>query len=114
MRISDWSSDVCSSDLRAFADRNTYLGDPAFVHNPIDELLSADHAAKLRAAIKPARATPSSEIKGSLGAPEGNHTTHYRSEKRRVGKECGSPVRSRWSPYHTKKKKQQKKSTKQN
>lgn len=68
---------LVEAERRAFADRNTYLGDPAFVHNPIDKLLSAEHAAKLRATIVPDKATPSSETKGSLGAPEGNHTTHY-------------------------------------
>jgi len=68
---------LVEAERRAFADRNTYLGDPAFVHNPIDTLLSDAHAAELRATIKPDKATPSSEIQGSLGAPEGNHTTHY-------------------------------------
>ena len=68
---------LVEAERRAFADRNTYLGDPAFVHNPIGELLSAEHAAKLRATIQPDKATPSSEVKGSLGPPEGNHTTHY-------------------------------------
>ena len=68
---------LVEAERRAFADRNTYLGDPAFVHNPIDTLLSAKHAAKLRATILPDKATPSSEITGSLGAPEGQHTTHY-------------------------------------
>ncbi|MEO8748122.1 MAG: gamma-glutamyltransferase [Rhodanobacter sp.] len=68
---------LVEAERRAFADRNTYLGDPAFVRNPVDELLSADHAAKLRATIHPDKATPSSEVTGSLGAPEGNHTTHY-------------------------------------
>lgn len=61
----------------AFADRNTYLGDPDFIHNPIDKLLSEKHAAKIRASISPDKATPSSEVKGSLGAHEGMHTTHY-------------------------------------
>ena len=65
------------AERRAFADRNTHLGDPAFVHNPVDELLSPAHAAKLRATILPDKATPSSEIKGDLGATEGDHTTHY-------------------------------------
>ncbi|MGH8184105.1 MAG: gamma-glutamyltransferase [Rhodanobacteraceae bacterium] len=68
---------LAEAERRAFADRNTYLGDPAFVHNPIAQLLSPEHAAKLRATINPDKATPSSEIKGSLGANEGNHTTHY-------------------------------------
>ncbi|HEX8778609.1 MAG TPA: gamma-glutamyltransferase [Rhodanobacter sp.] len=68
---------LAEAERRAFADRNTYLGDPAFAHNPIDRLLSAGHLAKLRATILPEKATPSSGIQGSLGQPEGNHTTHY-------------------------------------
>ncbi|HEY2396988.1 MAG TPA: gamma-glutamyltransferase [Rudaea sp.] len=65
------------AERRAFADRNTYLGDPAFVHNPIGQLLSPAHADKIRATILRDKATPSSEIKGELGATEGDHTTHY-------------------------------------
>jgi gamma-glutamyltranspeptidase/glutathione hydrolase len=68
---------MVEAERRAFADRNSYLGDPAFVHNPIKRLLSPEYAAKLRATIKPDKATPSSEIKGNLGANEGDHTTHY-------------------------------------
>ena len=68
---------LAEAERRAFADRNTYLGDPAFVRNPIAELLSAAHAAKLRSTILADRATPSAEIRGDLGAAEGNHTTHY-------------------------------------
>ncbi|OOG59202.1 gamma-glutamyltransferase [Rhodanobacter sp. B05] len=68
---------LVEAERRAFADRNTYLGDPAFVKNPIDQLLSPEHAAKLRAGIDPHKATPSSAIKGSLGPVEGNNTTHY-------------------------------------
>ncbi|MGH8113936.1 MAG: gamma-glutamyltransferase [Rhodanobacteraceae bacterium] len=65
------------AERRAFADRNTYLGDPAFVDNPIDKLLSSEHAAKLRAEIHPGKATPSSEVKGSLGPYQAKNTTHY-------------------------------------
>ena len=68
---------LVEAERRAFADRNTYLGDPAFVHNPIAMLLSARHAARLRASILPNKATPSAEIKGSLGPPEGTDTTSY-------------------------------------
>jgi gamma-glutamyltranspeptidase/glutathione hydrolase len=65
------------AERRAFADRNTYLGDPAFVDNPIDKLLSPQHAATLRAGIHPVKATPSSEVKGSLGPYQAKNTTHY-------------------------------------
>jgi gamma-glutamyltranspeptidase/glutathione hydrolase len=65
------------AERRAFADRNTYLGDPAFVHNPVAKLLSAEHAAELRASIKPDKATPSSEVQGSLGPYQASDTTHY-------------------------------------
>ncbi|MES1956292.1 gamma-glutamyltransferase [Salinisphaera hydrothermalis EPR70] len=68
---------LIEAERRAFADRNTYLGDPAFVHNPIDKLLSADHLARLRDSINPEKATPSSQIHGSLGPREGQHTTQY-------------------------------------
>src|SRR3546814_2957145 len=60
MRISDWSSDVCSSDL--------------FGQRP----------------DRPVRP-------GQLRRGQGRHA---RSEERRVGKECVSTCRSRWSPYH--------------
>jgi gamma-glutamyltranspeptidase/glutathione hydrolase len=65
------------AERRAFADRNTYLGDPAFVDNPVTRLLSAEHAAELRAGIEPDKATPSSEVKGSLGPYQATNTTHY-------------------------------------
>src|SRR3546814_3777679 len=72
MRISDWSSDVCSSDLHAgHRGRNV----PSLQEG-------AD---------------------GGVGAAEGRgHGAHgrSRSEERRVGKECVSTCRSRWSPSH--------------
>jgi gamma-glutamyltranspeptidase/glutathione hydrolase len=68
---------LAEAERRAFADRNSYLGDPAFVHNPIRWLLSARHAAKLRASIRPDAATPSVDIKGDLSATEGTDTTSY-------------------------------------
>lgn len=68
---------LIEAERHAFADRNTYLGDPAFVHNPIRELLSPAHAAKIRAQIRPDAATPSSEVKGTLGPAEGTNTTQF-------------------------------------
>src|SRR3546814_19620771 len=79
MRISDWSSDVCSSDLC----RRT----PAAVPRP--------------PATHPIPRPPDSRWDSS--PPARPPTT--RSEERRVGKECVSTCRSRWSPYHYKKKK---------
>jgi gamma-glutamyltranspeptidase/glutathione hydrolase len=61
---------------RAYLDRNNRLGDPAFVTNPLAELLSTAYAEKLRAGIETDRATPSSSLKSSLDQ-EGNQTTHY-------------------------------------
>ena len=68
---------LVEAERHAFADRNTYLGDPAFVHNPIDKLLSNANIERIRSRILADRATPSSEVKGSLGAAEGRHTTHF-------------------------------------
>ena len=65
------------AERRAFATRNTYLGDPDFVRIPMRKLLSASYAAKLRSTIRPDKATPSSQIKSFLPASEGNNTTHY-------------------------------------
>ena len=63
---------------RAYADRNTYLGDPDFVKNPLDKLLSKDYAKQLRAQIQAEKATPSAEVKPGLGPPqESSSTTHY-------------------------------------
>ncbi|MDE1922062.1 MAG: gamma-glutamyltransferase [Gammaproteobacteria bacterium] len=65
------------AERRAFADRNSYLGDPAFVHNDIARLLSPRHLDALRATIQADRATPSIDIKGDVGTVEGTNTTHY-------------------------------------
>src|SRR3546814_10539878 len=84
MRISDWSSDVCSSDLmpRGSAIRFVALEAGANVSLVLYSALE-----KLERYNMP----------DSLKA---QHTAHYRSEERRVGKECVSTCRSRWSRYH--------------
>jgi len=61
----------------AFFDRNSELGDPAFVANPLARLLSAEHAATIRAAILPDRATPSAALGSVTAPPEKPQTTHY-------------------------------------
>ena len=60
-----------------FADRNSYLGDPAFVANPLEHLLDKSYAAKIRAVIDPDKAGISAAIKPGVAPHEGLHTTHY-------------------------------------
>jgi gamma-glutamyltranspeptidase/glutathione hydrolase len=61
----------------AFVDRNFRLGDPAFVSNPLDQLLSESHAAEIRAAIDLAKAAKSSEVQPGTPPHGGTQTTHY-------------------------------------
>jgi gamma-glutamyltranspeptidase / glutathione hydrolase len=61
----------------AYVDRNSYLGDPDFVKNPLERLLSKAYAAKIREAINPAKAGVSQEIKPGVSPHEGSNTTHY-------------------------------------
>ena len=61
----------------AFADRNNQLGDPLFVKNPVDKLISKEYAAIIRKRIKLYRATPSSEIRSGIAQNEKQNTTHY-------------------------------------
>src|SRR3546814_12484974 len=97
MRISDWSSDVCSSDLM-----NRQMGIDMITtmmevrENPRPGLINA--LLQLRIDGEPA---PDLEILGNLGLIiGGGFDTTTRSEERRVGKECVSTCRSRWSPSH--------------
>src|SRR3546814_3045094 len=74
LRISDWSSDVCSSDL-------------------VDGAAAAETASIIgndRALAVCANVASETDVAQAVD----------RSEERRVGKECVSTCRSRWSPYH--------------
>ena len=62
---------------RAYADRARYLGDPAFVNAPIAALIAKDYAAKQRASIDPARATPWTDALSAVPPREGSNTTHF-------------------------------------
>jgi gamma-glutamyltranspeptidase / glutathione hydrolase len=61
----------------AYRDRNTYLGDPAFIDNPTARLLSESYAQTIRAHIQAERATPSAALAGLAAADERATTTHY-------------------------------------
>ena len=61
----------------SYIDRNTYLGDPEFVKNPVERLIDKDYAAKIRAVIDPKKAGVSAEIKPGTPPHEGTNTTHF-------------------------------------
>jgi gamma-glutamyltranspeptidase / glutathione hydrolase len=61
----------------AFVDRNSLLGDPAFVHNPVEKLLTPEYAALIRSQIDPLHAGSSALIKPGTPPHEKPETTHY-------------------------------------
>ena len=61
----------------AYLDRNSYLGDPDFVTNPLDRLLDKNYAASIRAAIDPAKAGVSKDLRPGVPPHESVNTTHY-------------------------------------
>src|SRR3546814_10332072 len=85
MRISDWSSDVCSSDLIGGLNGEVRracsgIGAFAIARRSLNGMTGSGFNTDSRAAVAPQQCE--------------------RSEERRVGKECVSTCRSRWSPYH--------------
>src|SRR3546814_14638800 len=97
MRISDWSSDVCSSDLiiddmedlLQLTQHEFSLAGPC-LHDPI--------ADTVKPGCQNSQRCP--EFVADTGGNLGSLTLAGRSEERRAGKECVSPCRSRRSPYH--------------
>src|SRR3546814_10993840 len=100
MRISDWSSDVCSSDLTVGwpLDRSTYGG--SFLYHLENNQVAVGFVIGLD--YSNPHLSPFDEMQRFKTHPairpvfEGGR----RSEERRVGKECVSTCRSRWSPSH--------------
>src|SRR3546814_13516514 len=102
MRISDWSSDVCSSDLAEATRRavrawglEVLCKNPRHYSSSLTAVMvppgtSADHFRKVTL----------EHFDMSLGSGLSQVADKVRSEERRVGKECVSTCRSRWSPYH--------------
>src|SRR3546814_19152756 len=121
MRISDWSSDVCSSDLeetltcKSLRDRRSDIVSGAddrdrcvsgFYCHAIPSAFSCPSVAELRARscfLSTLPVAPSGRS-STNSMTSGMHQRSSRSEERRVGKECVRTCRSRWSPSHEKKK----------
>src|SRR3546814_16130478 len=115
MRISDWSSDVCSSDLDVFLLMlfGARVTDVVNIERQRFRQIVETEQFQFRI-ISPFR----------LGLGQFSHSSYdtdrltpkapdtganpWRSEERRVGKECVSMCRSRWSPFHKKKKRKKK------
>src|SRR3546814_13083898 len=109
MRISDWSSDVCSSDLRSLLALHPRLR--LLVAHGRSDLVTPYGISRYLLDHLPAGAD-----RAQLEIYKGGHMFYfdpdaraafteaaaafYRSEERRVGHECVSTCRSRWSPYH--------------
>src|SRR3546814_12593575 len=100
MRISDWSSDVCSSDLET-SERGQLELDQR------DEKLDRQYE-ETQDDGEPRKKHHHDGVDVHEDFGEARHVAdlllNRRSEERRVGKECVSTCRSRWSPYHYKKK----------
>src|SRR3546814_19499400 len=102
MRISDWSSDVCSSDLAALARLLVRRCIAAAALDADIESHVVDRPEKVALDVGRQR-LERRDVKGvqPVGGMRGTvDERRQRSEERRVGKECVSTCRSRWSPYN--------------
>src|SRR3546814_7939978 len=103
MRISDWSSDVCSSDLQEAA-AEVLLGDRAAVM--VDEregtadILLEPKGMLLACCVVGQGGVDKMAARRQRATQQGDEAEQHRSEERRAGKECVSKCRSRWSQYH--------------
>src|SRR3546814_3367260 len=98
MRISDWSSDVCSSDL---LDWGCGCGRVLLWLQAYPQWRSHYHGCDVdRQAIAWLASVGQKNVAPCGDLPPLPYPDGFRSEERRVGKECVSTCRSRWSPYH--------------
>ena len=73
----DYIHTLTEAMRHSYMDRNTFLGDPAFVKNPTEKLISKAYAEELRKEIIPGKATPSAQVQPGTGPHEKPETTHY-------------------------------------
>src|SRR3546814_19072790 len=110
MRISDWSSDVCSSDLRIrCVDKSRFDAEARLIMGILNDAWSDNWG------FVPLTDSEIAYVGKKLKTLVFEDLTRVaeRSEERRGGKECVSTCRSRWSPDHEKNKKKRKKKRKQ-
>src|SRR3546814_20860233 len=101
MRISDWSSDVCSSDLSLPCKPDGLLAtNITHAINRVGEVIGNQHRAVTGLDHVHRSAEGFLAIEKSLDERRDRTHLAIRSEERRVGKECVSTCRSRWSPDH--------------
>src|SRR3546814_18783168 len=107
MRISDWSSDVCSSDLVLRLRQQLLSGDisrgsgAAQVKLKLEDGSTYPEKGVLKFTDVTVDPTTGSQIiRAQFPNPRGLLLPGMRSEERRVGKECVSTCRSRWWPDH--------------
>src|SRR3546814_21053281 len=107
MRISDWSSDVCSSDLLKIDTREASVKFP-FGQGESQGLVGSYNINENGVLTDGTVRAQSAEVISFVDVSKiksdnlqfGIDWDNDRSEERRVGKECGSTCRSRWSPDH--------------
>src|SRR3546814_11034677 len=102
MRISDWSSDVCSSDLGADGQGTVSLDLAACSDGELAALALGGRQPAYRELMLRHRGSVFRLLRSHIGDADAavDLTQQSRSEARRVGKGCVSTCRSRWSPYH--------------
>src|SRR3546814_1371564 len=110
MRMSDWSSDVCSSDLRVIAglvpdEAVGVIGIGRLVEEDLLPVAGQGIADRFAHHVLQSGNIDLAETGDLIGRflecrDQGDQDASVRSEERRVGKECVSRCRSRWSPYH--------------
>src|SRR3546814_4073664 len=106
MRISDCSSDVCSSDLDEVINEadlqipHPRLPDRRFALAPLQEIAPGFVHPILRKTTSELLDQTSDQLAARLFNPDTYEQHELRSEERRVGQECVSTCRSRGSPYH--------------
>src|SRR3546814_13800467 len=101
MRISDWSSDVCSSDLMEH--ESAEPGSVRQSHGCVLALPPISPIQNRKACGRDGlcdHMLSEARVAGRDAFPQALTFSNTRSEERRVGKECVSTCRSRWSPYH--------------